>query len=196
MSQMLGPLQQAIYVHSRLEPVGWPGQRVNEPERAWPFVPAPAARIQTSTSPATVAAANALRVSRSDADSPSDAGSPGARCAHAGWQCAPDGRDRCHAGRSAHRRTGVLAVWWTRRDAILDLRRGDVRYLWGHRETDELKGCCLSDDLSGDARWNLFMYSMDGLHVFDYCLTELNASTAYGFYWTDGLTLGNMSRYS
>jgi hypothetical protein len=150
MSQVLGPLQQAIYVHSRLEPVGWPGQpgqRVNEPERAWPFVPAPAARIQTSTSPAPAAAANAPRLFRSDAVSPSDAGSPRARCAHAGWQCAPDGRDRCHAGRSAHRRTGVLAVWWTRRDAILDLRRGDVRYLWGHRETDELKGCCLSDDL-------------------------------------------------
>ena len=25
------------------------------------------------------------------------------------------------------------------------------------------------------------MYNMDSLHVFDYCLIELNASTAYGF---------------
>lgn len=23
-----------------------------------------------------------------------------------------------------------------------------MRYLWGHRETDELKGCCLSGDLA------------------------------------------------
>ena len=123
MSQVLGPLQQAVYVYSRFEPLGKPGQRGNEPERAWPHVPAPAARIQASTSAASTgagptAAANAWRVS--SVISPSDAKFHLTSCANSIGLYTPARRDRCHAWRSTHRWTVVLAVWWTGCDAISD----------------------------------------------------------------------------
>ena len=131
MPQMLGPLRQAIYVHSRFEPVEWRGQRGSgpepepEPEPAWPLVPAPTARIQTSTSArATAATAGATYpwcVSFANWSPSRNAAVQHSHSGYAVWRCAPAGRDGRHAGRSTDRRAVVLAMWWTRDDPVLDL---------------------------------------------------------------------------
>ena len=81
MSQVLGrlPLQQGIHVHSRLESVGWLGQRTtSQSERGHSFK-----RPLLAFKPPQV---EPRRVSFR-----SDAGSPLARYAHAGWHCTPIG---------------------------------------------------------------------------------------------------------
>lgn len=121
MSQMLGPLRQAIYVDSRFEPVEWRGQRGCEPEHAWPLVPTPTARIEASTSARATAATYPRCVSFANWSPDGNAGVQYPRSGYGAWRCAPAGRDRRHAGRSTDRGTLVLAMWWTRDDPVLDL---------------------------------------------------------------------------